>query len=62
VDHPVNDRVFAVHPHDLRRARKIVLASGGWHKVKILRASLQMLHPAVLITDVEAAQRLVMEG
>ena len=26
VDHPVNDRVFAIHPHDLRGARKLVLA------------------------------------
>jgi DNA-binding transcriptional regulator LsrR (DeoR family) len=59
VDHPVNDRVFAVDLADLRRARQIVLASGGWNKVRIIRAALKMLKPAVLVTDEEAAMRLV---
>lgn len=58
VDHPVNDRVFAVHPHDLRRARKLVLASGGWNKVTIIRAAIRMLRPSVLITDEDVARRL----
>lgn len=58
VDHPVNDRVFAIHPHDLRQARKLVLASGGWHKYTVIRAAMRMLSPAVLVTDAEIANRL----
>lgn len=59
VEHEVNDRVLAVHPHDLRNARNLVLASGGWQKVAVLRAALRMLRPSVLITDETAAERLV---
>ncbi len=58
VDHPVNDRVFAVHPHDLRQARKLVLASGGWHKYTIIRAAMKILPPAVLVTDEDIAKQL----
>ncbi|SMX37951.1 sugar-binding transcriptional regulator [Maliponia aquimaris] len=58
VDHPVNDRVFAIHPHDLRQARKLVLASGGWHKYTVIRAAMRMLSPAVLVTDEAIASRL----
>lgn len=58
VDHPVNDRVFAIHPHDLRKARKLVLASGGWNKITILRAAMKMLSPSTLITDEDVARRL----
>lgn len=59
VEHEVNDRVLAVHPHDLRNTRNLVLASGGWQKVAVLRAALRMLGPSVLITDETAAERLV---
>lgn len=58
VDHPVNDRVFAAHPHDLRKSRKLVLASGGWHKYTIIRAAMKMMNPAVLVTDEDVARRL----
>ena len=58
VDHPVNTRVCSVDLDRLRRARKIVLASGGWHKVTILHAALRSLRPAVVITDETAAERL----
>lgn len=59
VEHEVNDRVLAVHPHDLRNSRNLVLASGGWQKVAIIRAALRMLRPSVLITDEMVAERLV---
>ena len=59
VDHPVNDRVLAVHPYDLRGVRNLVLASGGWHKIKVIRAALRMLKPGVLITNELVAERLV---
>ena len=58
VDHPVNDRVFAVDPHDLAKCRKLVFASGGWHKYTIIRAAMLMLTPSVLVTDEEVAARL----
>ncbi|GAD55339.1 sugar-binding transcriptional regulator [Limimaricola cinnabarinus] len=58
VDHPVNRRVLAVDPRDLRSSRRIVLASGGWQKVTIIRAALRMLSPAMLITDETVAARL----
>ncbi|MCA8878380.1 MAG: sugar-binding transcriptional regulator [Rhodobacteraceae bacterium] len=58
VDHPVNGRVLAVDPRDLRATRKIVLASGGWQKITIIRAALRMLSPAILITDETVAERL----
>ncbi|MEN8751095.1 sugar-binding transcriptional regulator [Marivita sp.] len=61
INHPVNDRVFAVHPHDLRQARKLVLASGGWHKYTIILAAMRMLSPSVLVTDEEIANRLCAE-
>lgn len=58
VDHPVNDRVIAVHPHDLKGARNLVLASGGWQKLVVIRAALRMLRPAILITNEMVAERL----
>ncbi|MBB3710496.1 DNA-binding transcriptional regulator LsrR (DeoR family) [Limimaricola variabilis] len=58
VDHPVNRRVLAVDPRELRSARRMVLASGGWQKFTIIRAALRMLSPAVLITDETVAARL----
>lgn len=58
VDHPVNRRVLAAHPDDIRAARRTVLASGGWQKVTIIRAALKMLSPSVLITDETVAERL----
>lgn len=61
LDHDVNRRVVAVDPRSLRTARKIVLASGGWHKYGVFRAALKMLSPHVVLTDLEVAQRLVDE-
>ena len=61
VEHPVNKRVLAVNPLDLRGTRKIVLASGGWHKLGVIRAGLKMLQPTVLITDELVAERLATE-
>ena len=61
VDHPVNRRVLAVNPLDLRGTRNIVLASGGWHKLGVIRAALKMLQPTVLIVDELVADRLATE-
>ena len=61
VDHPVNRRVLAVNPLDLRGTRDIILASGGWHKLGVIRASLKLLQPTVLIVDDLVAARLASE-
>ena len=57
--HPVNDRVIAVNPEQLGAARNMVLVSGGWHKVKIVRAAIKLLRPKVLIVNERVAEQLV---
>jgi DNA-binding transcriptional regulator LsrR (DeoR family) len=59
VDHDVNRRVVSVDPRSLRSARKIVLASGGWHKVEVFRAAMKLLLPHVILTDEQVAERLL---
>lgn len=61
IDHPVNDRVLAVHPVDLKGARGIVMASGGWSKLTAIRASIKLLSLHVLPTDLSVAKRLAVE-
>lgn len=62
IDHPVNERVLALHPYELRRVRNVVLASGGWNKIAAIRAALVTLAPKVLITNERVAERLAMEA
>ncbi len=62
IDHPVNERVVAVDPLDLKGTRKLVLASGGWQKYPIIRGALKLLRPQVLVTDELVAERLVVEA
>jgi DNA-binding transcriptional regulator LsrR (DeoR family) len=59
VDHDINRRVVAVDPRSLRSARKVVLASGGWHKLEVLRAAIKLLSPHVIITDEQVGERLL---
>jgi DNA-binding transcriptional regulator LsrR (DeoR family) len=59
VDHDVNRRVVSVDPRSLRSARKIVLASGGWHKIEVFRAAMKLLLPHVILTDEQVAERLL---
>ncbi len=58
VRHPVNDRVLAVNPAALHNTRNVVLVSGGWHKLKIIRAALKMLKPSILMVNELVAERL----
>ena len=62
IDHPVNDRVIAINPTALRGTRQIVLASGGWHKLTVIRAALRLLRPTVLIVNELVAERLSAES
>ena len=59
IDHPLNRRVVAVDPTELRNTPKLVLASGGWSKVQALLAAIRLLGPSVLITDEHAAHGLL---
>jgi DNA-binding transcriptional regulator LsrR (DeoR family) len=59
VDHDVNRRVVAIDPRLLRTARKVILASGGWQKLTVIRAAIKLLSPDVLLTDELVAERLL---
>lgn len=61
IDHPVNERVVAINPLSLRGTRQMVLASGGWHKLTVIRAALKLLRPTVLIVNELVAERLAQE-
>lgn len=58
VPHDVNDRVLAVNPLDLQGTRNVILVSGGWHKLKIIKAALKLLRPTMLIVNELVAERL----
>ena len=58
IDHPINERVIAFDPLELRSARKIVLASGGWEKYNAIKGALGLLKPHVLVTDELVEERL----
>lgn len=62
LDHPVNDRVVAIDPRDLKGTRKIILASGGWQKYASIRGAMKLLNPHVLVTDELVAERLIEEA
>lgn len=62
LDHPLNDRVISADPALLRRARRIVLSSGGWEKSVAILAAIRMLKPEVLITDEVVAEALTAEN
>lgn len=59
IDHPVNRRVCAFPPEELSRIPKVVIASGGYEKVGVLRAALALTRASVLITDETAALGLL---
>jgi DNA-binding transcriptional regulator LsrR (DeoR family) len=59
IDHPLNQRVIGLEFADLGHIDRVVLASGGMHKLDILRAVLQRKLIHVLIVDETTAQHLV---
>ena len=59
LDHPLNDRVISVGPDLLRRARRLVLSSGGGDKAVSILAAIRLLKPEVLVTDETVAEALV---
>ncbi len=59
VDHPLNERVLSLAPHELKSVRFPILASGGLHKVPIVGAILQAGYAKRLVTDETCAAALL---
>lgn len=59
VDHPVNRRVMAVSPVDLKGIGIVAIAAGGADKRDAIRAALRASDAKVLITDETAAEALL---
>ena len=59
LDHPVNERVIGVGLADLARVPNVILASGGAHKVPVLRAVLGLGHIDSFVTDEATAQAIL---
>lgn len=59
VDHPANRRVMAMNPSELVHAPRLILASGGKHKVAGMLAMLKNVKPSWLITDTETARGML---
>jgi DNA-binding transcriptional regulator LsrR (DeoR family) len=59
VDDELNERVIALEPAGLRAIPKGILASGGQHKVKIIKAILLGDYVKYLVTDQQVASALL---
>ncbi|AXV16273.1 LacI family transcriptional regulator [Neorhizobium sp. SOG26] len=59
VDHALNDRVMSVDLDTLKKARHIVLSSGGAHRAVAIRATIRRIGCNTLITDETAARELL---
>ncbi len=60
VDHPIHDRVMSVGLDTVARAKHIVLASGGAHRARAIRATMRRTGCHTLVTD-EGAARILLE-
>lgn len=60
VKHSINDMVISVEIDKLKKAKDIVLISGGAEKVDALVGALRLLEPSYLITDELTAEALVL--
>ena len=59
VPHPINERVMSVDLDTLKKARHIVLSSGGAHRAIAIRATIKRIGCHTLITDETAARELL---
>ncbi|MCO5731791.1 sugar-binding transcriptional regulator [Rhizobium sp. SSA_523] len=59
VDHPINERVMSIDLDTLKKARHIVLSSGGAHRAQAIRATIRRIGCNTLITDEAAARELL---
>lgn len=58
IDHSINQRVMSVDLDTLRKAKHIVLSSGGAHRAQAIRATIKRIGCNTLITDEGAAREL----
>ena len=59
VDHPLNARVMALSPQELKTYPVSILASGGSQKAQVMRAILNASYVKRLVTDESAAEALL---
>lgn len=59
VDHPLNQRVMALSPDELKAIPNSILASGGAHKAPIVKAILTGGYVKRLVTDEACAERVL---
>jgi DNA-binding transcriptional regulator LsrR (DeoR family) len=59
IDHPLNKRVMALSLEELREYPNSILASGGEHKLPVIRAVLNARYVRRLVTDEAVARALV---
>ena len=59
VAHPINERVMSVDLDTLKKAKHIVLSSGGAHRARAIRATIRRIGCNTLITDEAAARELL---
>ncbi len=59
VDHSINQRVMSIDLDTLKKAKHIVLSSGGTHRAQAIRATIRRIGCNTLITDESAARALL---
>lgn len=59
VDHPINKRVMSVDLDTLKKAKHIVISSGGAHRARAISATIKRIGCNTLITDESAAKALL---
>jgi DNA-binding transcriptional regulator LsrR (DeoR family) len=59
VEHPLNDRVMALQPHELKAYPASILASGGMPKLPAVRGILNARYVRRLVTDEGVAKELL---
>ncbi|MEZ2220482.1 sugar-binding transcriptional regulator [Rhizobium sp. RCC_161_2] len=59
VDHPINKRVMSVDLDTLKKAKHIVISSGGAHRAVAISATIKRIGCNTLITDESAAKALL---
>ncbi|THF48629.1 sugar-binding transcriptional regulator [Allorhizobium terrae] len=59
IDHPINETVMSVDLDTLKKAKHIVIASGGAHRAPAIRATIRRIGCNTLITDEAAARELL---
>ena len=59
VDHPANRRAMAIAPSELIKTPRLILASGGPHKIEGMAAMMKISRPAYVVTDAETARGML---